>query len=81
MPNLVELAQLFFDLWCPQTDRRHAKNEFFGVSMPQTVEIHQNLEIDFLDQCNTFSIEKVKMFYTKVVRNLVQNMIKDNSDL
>ena len=33
---------------------------FFGISMPQNMEIHQNLEIDFLDQCNTFSIEKVK---------------------
>ena len=47
-----------------QTDR-HAKNEFFGISMPQNVEIHQNLEIEFLDQCNTFSIlriaEKVKI--------------------
>ena len=50
-----------------QTDRRHAKNEFFGISIPQNVEIHQNLEIDFLDQCNTgtFSVlrivEKVKI--------------------
>ena len=34
--------------------------------MPQKVHFHQNLEIDFSDQCNTFSIlriaEKVKMF-------------------
>ena len=52
-----------------QTDRRHAKNEFFGISMPQNVEIHQNLEIDFLDQCNTFSIlrivEKVKICFVR----------------
>ena len=47
-----------------QTDRRHAKNEFFVISMPQNMYFHQNLEIDFSDQCNTFSIlriaEKVK---------------------
>ena len=36
------------------------KMSFFGISMPQNVEIHQNLEIDFLHQCNIFSIEKVK---------------------
>ena len=80
MPNLVELAQLFFELWWPQTDtqrdrqtdrqrhrqthRRHAKNNFFGLSGPQNVNIHQNLEVDFLGKSNTFSIlliaEKVK---------------------
>ena len=80
MPNLFELAQLFFELWWPQTDththrqtdihtdrqtdRRHAKNNFFGLSGPQNVNIHQNLEVDFLGKCNTFSIlhiaEKVK---------------------
>ena len=47
-----------------QTDRRHAKNNFFGFSGPQNVNIHQNLEVDFLSECNTFSIlriaEKVK---------------------
>ena len=67
IPNLVELAQLFFELWWPQTDRqtdmpkitfldrqidrqtdRHAKNNFFGLSGPQNVNIHQNLEVDFL---------------------------------
>ena len=67
MPNLVELAQLFFELWCPQTDtqtdrqtdtdrqidRRHTKNNFFGLSGPQNVNIHQNLEVDFLGKCNT----------------------------
>ena len=50
-----------------QTDRqtdRHAKNNFFRFSGPQNVNIHQNLEVDFLGKCNTFSIlriaEKVK---------------------
>ena len=47
-----------------QTHRRHAKNNFFGFSGPQNVNIHQNLEVDFLGKCNTFSIlriaEKVK---------------------
>ena len=47
-----------------QTHRRHAKNTFFGFSGPQNVNIHQNLEVDFLGKCNTFSIlriaEKVK---------------------
>ena len=47
-----------------QTDRRHAKNNFFGLSGPQNVNIHQNLAVDFLGKCNTFSIlriaEKVK---------------------
>ena len=47
-----------------QTDRQHAKNNFFGFSGPQNVNIHQNLEVDFLGKCNTFSIlriaEKVK---------------------
>ena len=47
-----------------QTDRRHAKNNFFGLSGPQKVKIHKNLEVDFLGKCNTFSIlriaEKVK---------------------
>ena len=36
----------------------------FGLSGPQNVNIHQNLEVDFLGKCNTFSIlriaEKVK---------------------
>ena len=48
-----------------QTDRRYAKNTFFGFSGPQNVNIYQNLEVDFLGKCNTFSIlriaEKVKM--------------------
>ena len=48
------------------TDRRHAKNNFFGFSGPQNVNIHQNLEVDFFGKCNTFSIlriaEKVKRF-------------------
>ena len=52
------------------------KNEFFGISMPQNVEIHQNLEIDFLDQCNTFSIlrivEKVKKS-DAAQNNILQN--------
>ena len=47
------------------THRRHAKNNFFGFSGPQNVNIHQNLEVDFLGKCNTFSIlriaEKVKI--------------------
>ena len=67
MPNLVELTQLFFELWWPQTrqtHRRHAKNKLFGLNGPQNVNIHQNLEVDFLSKCNTFSIlriaEKVK---------------------
>ena len=38
------------------THRRHAKNNFFGLSGPQNVKIDQNLEIDFLGKCNTFSI-------------------------
>ena len=37
-----------------QTDRQ-TKNNFFGLSGPQNVKIHQNLEIDFLGRCNTFS--------------------------
>ena len=84
MPNLAELAQLFFELWWPQTDtqtdrqtdrhthRRHAKNNFFGLSGPQNVNIHQNLEVDFLSKCNTFSIlriaEKVKRYSRKPMR-------------
>ena len=48
-----------------QTDRRHAKNDSFEISMPQKVYFHQNIEIDFSDQCSTFSIlriaEKVKI--------------------
>ena len=36
-----------------QADRRHAKIEFFGIRMPQNVEIRQNLDVDFLDECNT----------------------------
>ena len=75
MPNLVELAQLFFELWWPQadtqtdiqthrhtdrqTDRQHAKNNFFGLSGPQNVNIHQNLEVDFWGKCNTFSILRI----------------------
>ena len=47
-----------------QTDRRHAKNDSLEISMPQKVYFHRNLDIDFSDQCNTFSIlrivEKVK---------------------
>ena len=54
-----------------QTDRQtdtHTddmpKITFFGLSGPQNVKIHQNLEVDFLGRCNTFSIlrivEKVK---------------------
>ena len=35
------------------THRRHAKHDFFGLRSPQNVEIHQNLEVGFLDQCNT----------------------------
>ena len=46
------------------THRRHAKNDFFGLSGPQNVKIHQNLEIDFLGRCNTLYFvaiaEKVK---------------------
>ena len=52
-----------------QTHRRHAKNNFFGFSGPQNVKIYQNLEVDFLGKCNTFSIlriaEKVKIILTK----------------
>ena len=48
-----------------QTDRRNAKNKCFGLSGPQNMSIHQNLEVDFLGKCNTFSIlriaEKVKI--------------------
>ena len=73
IPNLVELAQLFFELRCPQTDRqtRHGKNDSFEISMPQKLYFHQNLEIEFSDQCNTFSIfriaEKVKSQFWHVV--------------
>ena len=42
-----------------QTDRRHAKNNFFGFSGPQNVNIHQNLEVNFLGKCNTFSILRI----------------------
>ena len=42
-----------------QTHRRHAKNNFFGFSGPQNVNIHQNLEVDFLCKCNTFSILRI----------------------
>ena len=41
------------------------KITLFGVSRPQNVAIHQNLDFVVLDQCNTFSIlrmvEKVIM--------------------
>ena len=36
-----------------QTDR-HAKNNFFGFSGPQNVNIHQNLEVDFFGQMQYF---------------------------
>ena len=42
-----------------QTHRRLAKNTFFGFSGPQNVNIHQNLEVDFLGKCNTFSILRI----------------------
>ena len=42
-----------------QTHRRHAKNNFFGFSGPQNMNIHQNLEVDFLGKCNTFSILRI----------------------
>ena len=42
-----------------QTDKRHAKNDSLEISMPQKVHFHQNLEIDFSDQCNTFSILRI----------------------
>ena len=35
------------------THRRYAKNNFLGFSGPQNVNIHQNLEVDFLGKCNT----------------------------
>ena len=45
------------------------KITFFGFSGPQNVNIHQNLEVDFLGKCNTFSIlriaEKVKKLTEK----------------
>ena len=56
--------------------RRHAKNDFFGLSNPQNVEIHQNLEVSFLDQCNTFSIKKVKkdwLTLAKLFMDTLQN--------
>ena len=37
-----------------QTDGRHAKIDDFEISMPQKVYFHQNLEIDFSDQCKYF---------------------------
>ena len=48
------------------TDRQtQTKNNFFRLSGPQNVNIHQNLEVDFFGKCNTFSIlriaEKVKI--------------------
>ena len=63
-----------------QTHRRHAKNTFFGFSGPQNVNIHQNMEVDFLGECNTFSIlriaEKVKMMLvlTAVISKLCREI-------
>ena len=56
-----------------QTDRQTddmPKMSFFGISLLQNVESHHNLEIDFMDQCNTFFIlrivEKVKSIITLI---------------
>ena len=61
-----------------QTDREHAKNEFFVISMPQNVYFHQNLEINFSDQCNTFSIlriaEKVKNLFRKTAQYFLDTL-------
>ena len=81
IPNLVELAQLFFELWWPQTDRqththRHAKNNFSGLSGLQNVNIHQNLEVNFLGECNTFSILRIAEKVKKELSLLVDPKLK-----
>ena len=54
----------------------HAKNDFVGICMPQNVYFHQNLEIDFSDQCNTFSILRiVETVKIKVAYNVIFFMI------
>ena len=54
MPNLVELAQLFFELWWPQTDRRHAKNNFFWIQWPSKREDSSKYGNQFFGQMQYF---------------------------
>ena len=78
-----------------QTDRqtdRHThthtgdmpKITFFGFSGPQNVNIHQNLEVDFLGKCNTFSIlriaEKVKKLGTCDALLDISSLVQENLD-
>ena len=35
------------------------KNDFFGLGNPQNEEIHQNLEVNFLDPHNTYRESKI----------------------